>query len=104
MVIVDHRKSHNLQPQQLNMTRILMELVKGARTTFFTDQKKRSQSKSQNEKAFKKQNLAQEIQDYLQKTLIFEGTVIQLKADSDKFSFEVENKNTLTEIKSNLAN
>ena len=101
-VIVDHMKSHNLQWQQLNMTRRLMKLVKGARAAYIADQKKRSQSKIQNEKALQKQDLAQQIQDYPQKISILEGTVIQLKADADKFSFEAGNKNTLMEIKSTL--
>ena len=101
-VIADHMKSHNLQWQQLNMTRRLMELVKGARAAYIADQKKRSQSKIQNEKALQKQDLAQQIQDYPQKISILEGTVIQLEADADKFSFEAGNKNTLTEIKSTL--
>lgn len=50
-----------------------------------------------------KQNLAQQIQVYSQKILILEGTVIELKADADKFSFKAENKNTQPEVKSTLS-
>lgn len=46
-----------------------------------------------------KQDLAQQIQDYSQKLSILEDTVIHVKADPDKFSFEAGNKITLGEIK-----
>ena len=85
------------------MTKRLMELVKDARKSYFLHLKEKALKKLKTNADEKWEKINDKIEDTNRQIKLLEETVAKLKADGDKYSFEVEKKTSLVEIKATLS-
>ena len=95
--------SENMKPQDLQMTKRLMELIKDARKSYFLHLKEKDLKKLKTDPEEKREKISDEIEDANRQIKLSEETVAKLKADSDKYTFEAEKKTSLVEIKATLS-
>ena len=86
------------------MTKCLMELVKDARKIYFLHLKEIGLNSLKTDAEEKQEKINDEIEDTNHQIKLLEETAVaKLKADCDKYSFEVEKKTSLVEIKATLS-
>ena len=101
-IVHDHMSSEELKPHELKITSALMGHVKEARKRYFADQEERSQKTLKSDRAIKLETINRDIADFNQQIHVLESTIVQLKADADKFSFQAEQQTSLEQIKSTI--
>ena len=94
--------SENMKPQEFQMTNHLMELVKDVRKSYFLHLKEKAMKKLKTDAEEKQEKINNKIKDTNCQIRLLEETVAKLKADGDKYLFEVEKKTSLVEIKATL--
>ena len=95
--------SENMKPQDFQMTKRLMELVKDARRSYFLHLKEKDLKKLKTDAEEKLEKVSDETEDTNHQIKLSEETVAKLKADGDKYTSEAEKKASLVEIKATLS-
>ena len=91
-IVHDHVVSENMKPQDLQITKRLMELVKDTRKSYFLHLKEKGLKKLKADAVEKREKINDEIEDTNHQIKLLKETVAKLKADGDKYSFEAEKK------------
>ena len=101
-IVHDHMVSENMKPQDLQITKRFMELVKDAQKSYFLHLKEGGLKKLKTNAEEMREKVNEKIEDTNCQIKLLEETVAKLKADGDKYSFEAEKKASLVEIKATL--
>ena len=92
-------QSQNLQPYEFPMTKNLLTNVKNAQSRYFQVLDERRHTKNRSEKAEKLAIFDADI-DKINKEILFQSTMKDLRAESDKAMIVAEKQTSLGEIKS----
>ena len=92
-------QSQNLQPYEFPMTKNLLTNVKNAQSRYFQVLDERRHTKSRSEKAEKLAIFDADI-DKINKEILFQSTMKDLRAEADKAMIVAEKQTSLAEIKS----
>ena len=94
--------SENMKPQDLQITKRFMELVKDAQKSYFLHLKEKGLKKLKTDAEEMQEKVNDKIEGTNFQIKLLEETVAKLKADGYKYSFEEEKKTSLVEIKATL--
>ena len=101
-IVHDHMVSENMKPQDLQITKRFMELVKDAQKSYFLHLKEKGLKKLKTDAEEMQEKVNDKIEDTNFQIKLLEETVAKLKVDGYKYSFEEEKKTSLVEIKATL--
>ena len=102
-IVHDHMLSHNIKPYQIEINSKMMELVKNARKSYFLELKEKGLKNLKINVEVQREKRNEEVEDNNCQIKLPESTVEQLKSDADKFSFAVEKKTSLVDIKATIS-
>ena len=106
-IVHDHMLSHNIKPYQIEINSKMRELVKNARKSYFLELKEKGLKNLKTNVEVQREERNEEVEDnncqINCQIKLPESTVEQLKSDADKFSFAVEKKTSLVDIKATIS-